>query len=112
MFKKISLILCLTILSATAVLAGSGNEEKKTGIIQGRIIDASTSEGLAGVVVEIEGTDIKVFTDFDGNFQLPALPEGSYNLKSSMVSYGELKLRNIKVNPENQEALELKLHSN
>lgn len=112
MFKKISFVLILTLASAATVFAGSGEEDKKVSKLQGKVIDAVTTEGLAGVVIEVEGTNIKVFTDFDGNFELPALPEGSYNLKSSIVSYGELKLRNIKLNAENTEALQLKLHSN
>jgi len=112
MFKKISLTLLLIAATTVASYATTGNEEKKMSVLQGRVTDAGTSEGLAGVVVEVEGTNIKVFTDFEGNFQLPALPEGSYNIKSSLVSYGELKLRNVKVNTENQGMVELRLHSN
>ncbi len=113
MLKQIITTFLLVTALVGSVAAGSGNnEEKKMSSLQGKVIDANTSEGLAGVVIEVEGTDIKVFTDFDGNFTLPALPEGSYNLISSFVSYNELKLRNIKVNAANTDTLELKLHAN
>ncbi len=90
----------------------AGNEGRKVSALQGKVIDGSTYEGLAGVTVEVEGTDIKVYTDFEGNFTLPALPEGNYTIKSTFVSYNEVKLRNIKVSADAPAPVEMKLHSN
>lgn len=105
-----TLVLSLTL---TTMIAMAGNNEgRKTSSIQGKVIDGSSYEGIAGAVVEVEGTNIKVYTDFEGNFTLPQLPEGSYNLKSTLVSYNEVKVRNIKVSAEMPSTVELKLHSN
>ncbi len=113
MFKKLlGLILFATLLISSSNAMATGNEGRKVNVIQGKVTDGSTFEGLAGVTVEVEGTDIKVFTDFEGNFTLPALPEGSYTLKSTMVSYNEVKLRGIKVSAESPSSVEMKLHSN
>lgn len=95
---------------STAALAGG--EGKKVAQITGKVIDASTAEGVAGAVVEVEGTDIKVYTDFEGNFILPAMVEGSYTIKSSSISYSEVKLRGIKAGADLPANVEMKLHAN
>ncbi len=112
MFKQIINLLLITTLTLASASAMAGGEGKKLSTLQGKVIDGSTYEGLAGATIEVEGTDVKVYTDFDGNFTLPALPEGTYTIKSTSISYNEVKLRNIKITPENTSLLELKLHTN
>lgn len=58
----------------------------------------------------VEGTNLRVYTDFDGNFTIPDLEPGSYNLRTSMILYGELSFRNIKALPGSG-TIEMKLHS-
>ena len=41
------------------------------------VFDKSTNEELAGVVVAVEGTDMKTYTDMDGNFSIEGVI--SYN---------------------------------
>ncbi len=55
----------------------------------GKVIDKTTGETLAGVMVEIDGTDKQVFSDFDGNFTFENLAAGEYKLTVSLISYEE-----------------------
>lgn len=112
MFKQLYQVLLIVSFCFSATVSLAGNDGRKVSSIQGKVVDGSTSEGLAGVTVEVEGTNIKVYTDFDGNFTLPLLPEGSYNLRSTYVSYNEVKLRNIQVKADSPSTIEMKLHSN
>ncbi|MES2628086.1 MAG: carboxypeptidase-like regulatory domain-containing protein [Bacteroidota bacterium] len=113
MFKSIyRSIFILCFLFVTAASFATGNEERKVTAVQGRVVDGSNFEGIAGAIVEVEGTNIKVYTDFEGNFTLPALAEGTYTLKSTLVSYNEVKLRNIKISAQGTSAIEMRLHTN
>jgi hypothetical protein len=58
--------------------------------IKGKVTDEN-GEGLAGVEVLVEGTDKKVYTDFEGNFEVPHLKNGSYTLQFTYVSFTEAK---------------------
>jgi len=42
---------------------------------------------LVGVEVKIEGTDMKTYTDFDGNFSFNNLKPGEYKVVTSYISY-------------------------
>jgi outer membrane receptor protein involved in Fe transport len=57
------------------------------GIIRGKILDATTGEGLIGANVFLTGTTIGTITDFDGNFSLKDVPVGSISLTASYISY-------------------------
>jgi hypothetical protein len=63
----------------------------------GRVLDNSTGESLVGVEVTIQNTDYKTYTDLDGNFTFKNLPEGSYDVILSLISYNKSLLENIKV---------------
>lgn len=63
--------------------------------IDGKIIDKNTGEGLAGVVVEVEGANKIYYTDFDGNFAIHDLKPGVYNLVVKYVSYQNVKLKEV-----------------
>jgi len=74
----------------------------------GKVIDKITGETLAGVMVELEGTDKYVFSDFDGNFTFEDLKPTEYNLTLSLISYEKSK---IKVNLKKEDKLEVKLET-
>lgn len=63
----------------------------------GSIIDLSSTEALVGVEVQIEGTDMKTYTDFDGNFKFENLKPGKYNIVASYISYEKSTLEGIEV---------------
>ena len=58
-----------------------------TVVLAGSIADAVSGESLAGVEVKIEGTDLKTYTDFDGNFTFNGVKPGEYKVVTSYISY-------------------------
>jgi hypothetical protein len=68
----------------------------QTGIIKGNIKDKSTTEGLVGATVMLEGTTIGSNTDVEGNFSFKA-PVGTYNLIISFISYKTEKITGVKI---------------
>jgi hypothetical protein len=65
----------------------AGNPNNEVMFISGNVIDQQTHETLAGVEVRVKGTNIIAYTDFDGNFFLPDLPRGSYELQFNYITY-------------------------
>lgn len=64
--------------------------------LSGSVADLTSGECLAGVEVSIEGTDIKTYTDFDGNFEFTEVLPGKYNLIASFISYKKSLVENFK----------------
>lgn len=64
--------------------------------ITGQITDQSTGEGLPGVALVIAGSDIKVYTDFDGNFTFSNINPGEYTIIAEYVSYRKRIIRAVK----------------
>ena len=63
--------------------------------LTGSVIDFNSGEALTGVEVKIDGTDIKAYTDFDGNFEIPDVKPGKYNLVASYISYNNSLVENL-----------------
>lgn len=68
-----------------------------TTLVQGRVTDMVTGESLAGAEVSIEGTNIKAFTDLDGNFVIEGVKPGKYNIICSLISYNKSLVENLNV---------------
>lgn len=102
--KKIILILVLFV-SIQSLMADNGdNSSKKTSnnsksAISGKIIDIVSGESLAGACLTIEGTDIKVYSDLDGNFTISNIEPGNYSMNVSMISYKSKESVKISLNP-------------
>lgn len=61
----------------------------------GTVMDFASGEVLTGVEVTIEGTDIKTYTDFDGNFTIDNVEPGKYNIIASYISYEKSFIENF-----------------
>ncbi|WP_347838992.1 carboxypeptidase-like regulatory domain-containing protein [uncultured Draconibacterium sp.] len=61
-------------------------------VITGNVADEVTGELLVGVELQLEGTDKKVYTDFDGNFFFEDVVPGEYNITASYISYEKNKI--------------------
>lgn len=96
--------------------AGFANEKKgetsaetnseATTVLTGTVADSGSGELLAGVEVQLEGTDLKTYTDFDGNFTFNVKP-GEYKVVANYISYKKCS-ETLKVeNNENQVKLKL-----
>jgi len=57
------------------------------GNIRGKVRDKRTKETLVGAQLLIQGTTRGTVTDFDGNFNIPDVEKGSYNLMVAFISY-------------------------
>ena len=55
--------------------------------VSGTVVDINTGEALTGVEITVEGTNVKAYSDFDGNFTISQLSPGEYNLVASFISY-------------------------
>lgn len=69
----------------------------QTATIKGNVKDIKTGDALIGASVYIPGTTIGTVTDFDGNFILQKVPEGTINLACSFISYQTVTKKNIGV---------------
>lgn len=73
-------VLCLAPLAASA---------QSTGIVTGRVIDASTQAPLAGADVRLDGTAVSGATDRTGAFRLTGVPAGTYSLVVVYLGHAE-----------------------
>ena len=86
-----------------------GTNNAATVILTGSIADEISGESLVGVEVKIEGTDMKTYTDFDGNFAFTNVKPGEYKLIANYISYqAKTEILNASAN-ENE--LKIKLQS-
>lgn len=97
LFQQKNEIMKRTILSILLIaLIGfsyAGNDETEetpapaTISVTGNVVDMVTGEALTGVEIIVEETDLKVYTDFDGNFTISNVKPGEYNIVASFISY-------------------------
>ncbi len=117
LFFVLHLLLTVSLVSASDDKgSGGGKANPATGSeaavmeITGRVVDQNTGEALTGVRVSLEGTEVRVYTDFDGRFRFENLTPGMYNLSATYVSYN----RNLveKIHPVKEATpVEIKLTS-
>jgi hypothetical protein len=63
----------------------------ETGVVAGRVVDASTGAPLPGAILSIAGANLKTMTAADGTFTLTGVPAGRQQLVVSLVGYGLAK---------------------
>src|SRR5688572_7185972 len=69
--------------AVVAMLAGglqAAPQTQATGIVSGRVVDATRGEALPGALVRVEGTATSTPTDRQGAFRLTGLPVGTQTL--------------------------------
>jgi len=112
--KKIT-ILFMLVLTVFAVNAKendnktSDTESAATLVLTGTVADENSGESLVGVEVKIEGTDLKTYTDFDGNFSFKNVKPGEYKLITNYISY-QKKTEVLNVSAQ-ENKLKIKLQS-
>lgn len=112
--KKITIVLAslliLLIVNPANIFAGDNKTEKnKKAEISGQVIDQKTGESLAGVLVQLEGTDLKTYTDFEGNFSFENIAPGNYAVNVSMISYNNDEVKNIEVKTGESKSLNIQI---
>lgn len=79
--------------------------------ISGVILDKATGEALVGVEVELEGSDMKTFTDFDGKFAFDNVNPGKYKVSTSYVSYEKNQTPSVDVSQDEMHTFNLTLQT-
>lgn len=74
----------------------------QTGILRGKVTEASTGEGAIGATVTLEGTTNAAFTDIDGEFTL-SVPYGKHNLVVTYVGFQKKTIADIDINAQKTE---------
>lgn len=85
------------------------NPPTANSVIFGEVLDFNTGETMAGVTVKIEGTDLKTYTDLDGNFEFNGMMPGDYNLVFSFISYNNSLVEQLEVEQSESKSLKVKL---
>jgi hypothetical protein len=112
MKKIIAIVFILTLAFSSVIYAGNDKESGNTPMttsISGKVVDMDSMEELVGVSVQIEGTDIKAYTDMEGNFKIEDVQPGTYNLTISYISYEETELKEVSIDPASTDELEIKI---
>jgi hypothetical protein len=78
--------------------------------ICGTIVDKATGEALSGVVVKLIGTDVKIYTDFEGKFEIKNVEIGAHALEVAYISYQDV-VENLFVDNTGETKITLKLKS-
>jgi hypothetical protein len=110
--KKSFFIIIALIAVSTFTFAGNDREAGASAArtaIQGKVVDFNTSEELAGVTVKIDGTDVKAYTDIEGNFRIEGIEPGNYKLSVSYISYEEKVIENVQTSVSPSAEIEIKL---
>jgi predicted nicotinamide N-methyase len=71
--------------------------------LTGKVLDVTSGEALAGVEVSIEGSDFKTYTDFDGNYTIENVKQGTYNIIASFISYKKSLVENYTTSDKENE---------
>ncbi|RMF92845.1 MAG: TonB-dependent receptor [Candidatus Schekmanbacteria bacterium] len=78
------------------------------GVVKGRIVDKKSKEPIPGVTISVEGTDVIVFSDEDGRYEIN-LPEGTYILRAELLGFKPAQAENVVVLPEKSITINLEL---
>ncbi len=88
----------------------TGDKEEATLIsVTGKVIDHKSGEALAGVLVEIENSGARIYTDFEGKFELHDVAPGTYSINTYLISYESLKF-DLELNGEIIEPVKIELN--
>ncbi|MDX5429488.1 MAG: carboxypeptidase-like regulatory domain-containing protein [Bacteroidota bacterium] len=84
------------ILFSISILASNpgfaGNDHEETATVQGVVLDES-GEPLAGVAIRVQGFSGIIYTNLDGQFEIPFPKSGKVNVSVSTISYKEKQLQ-------------------
>lgn len=70
-----------------SLISAQENQAKQTGLLIGTVVNASTKEPIVSATVVVQNTTIGAATDLDGNFKIPNIPIGTYNIRISTLGF-------------------------
>src|SRR5262245_10330872 len=88
-----------------AALAGAGAQQPTnaapaagTGRVVGRILDASTGQGLSEVGVQIVGTTLGTMSGIEGRYAVANIPAGTVTIQVRRIGYAPKTVTGIQLN--------------
>lgn len=87
---KIIVFVLLQFLFLTAVSFSNNAVEKDNGIINGKVIDNETQNGVENAVIKIQNSELRTVSGKNGEFSFSNLKCGTYNLSVNVVGYAPL----------------------
>ena len=112
--RKVTFIILIGFALLGNLTASKIHEDPKApsskSIITGTITDKLTGEPLAGVEIKLLDTDIKIYTDFDGKFEMKDIVPGAQAIMVSYISYQDI-IENVHTEAGNTSDLTIKLKS-
>jgi hypothetical protein len=96
--KKLLVVLVMA-LSISAIKANGLDADKPAAVnsvqISGKVTDVITGEALAGVSLKLKGSEIKTYSDLNGNFKIEGVTSGTYDIEVDYVSYKNITLNQV-----------------
>jgi hypothetical protein len=86
-----------------------GNVPLANAGLHGYVVDRLSGEALGGVEISIEGTNQRIYTDFDGRFEVGGLVPGAYNIIVSYISYEKSLLEKVDIQAGDDKTLDIRL---
>lgn len=87
----------LAMIFALLFIVCNGVHAQTSGKIAGVVIDQSTGDGLPGVNVIVDGTNLGASTDSQGRYFILNVPPGVYTVRASFIGYRVKNLQDIRV---------------
>lgn len=86
-----------TFVCAQASDSQEATAQKATGIVVGRVVDATSGYGISGVSVSMSGTDVTATTDVNGDYRLANVPSGFHSVSfyKGGYSFGAAEYLNV-----------------
>ncbi len=103
--KKILTVFIFLFLVASSIAIAA------TGKIKGRVVDRATREPLIGANVIVVGTSFGAATDLNGDYVISNLVAGTYEVKTSFISYSSESVTNVRVSSDLTTELNFELTS-
>jgi outer membrane receptor protein involved in Fe transport len=97
------LLVLLLLLLPVLVYAQSGD-------IEGTVTDGETGEGLIGVNVFIEGTNLGAATNIEGHYRILNVPPGRHTIRVTMLGYHPLTVENVRVQIDQTTSLNVEIY--
>lgn len=85
--KTFILIASIFITSTMLLMSNEKSPEPLNTTIAGQVVDKYTGEALAGVKIILNETDIVVYTDLDGKFEIGNIKQGNNTIETNFISY-------------------------
>jgi iron complex outermembrane receptor protein len=77
--------------SAAGLLAAAvpivAKAQAQTGTVTGRVVDSTSSQGIAGVLVRVEGSLLGTQTRADGGFTIAGVPAGAQTVRAARIGF-------------------------